>query len=425
MSQKQFNFTYRITIKGWNNVRLCLGVILLLAVTAVAPYSLNAQSPSRQELEARRKELLKEIKLTNQLLNTTRASKKTTLDGYLALRRQIRAREALLANLKNELVYVKTKLHRTQEVISALLNDLDDLQDEFARMLQLARRQKTTSSSLWFVLSAPDLNEGFRRWQYLQQYERYRQKQAMRIQETMLTLHIEQEELNERKAEQERLIEAQRYQKEVMAADLAEKNAILQRLKRDEVRLSAELKEKQEDHQRLTSTIEEIIKAEMARREEEARKNREKASANRIVSLDSDNFANNRGKLPWPVEEGIITALFGKQPHPTIENIFIVNNGIDLLTRKNAPAKAIFKGTVLADQFVPGHDFMLIIQHGNYYSVYSNLESLSVSRGQQVQVGQTIGVIREDPESGQSELHFELWQDKERLNPSEWIRTRS
>ena len=400
--------------------------LFMIASLLVLPFApIKAQTPSREELETRRQELIKEIKLTSKLLSSTRDSKKTTLEGYLALRRQIKAREALLKNLESELEYVQTKLNRTREVISALNDDLNILQKEFSRMLQLAWRQKSSGSSLWFVLSAPDLNESFRRWQYLQQYERYRQKQANRIKETMLNLHVEQEELDQRKAEQERLIQAQRYQKELMASELMEKNSILQELKDSETRLTTELQEKQKDHQRLTKTIEEIIKAEMARREEEARKRRMKAGADAVASLDSDNFANNRGKLPWPVDEGIITTLFGKQPHPTIENIFIVNNGINLLTRKHAAAKAVFSGKVLADQFVPGHDFMLIIQHGNYYSVYSNLESLSVSRGQNVEVGQTIGVIREDPESGQSELHFELWLDKERLDPSEWIRTRS
>jgi septal ring factor EnvC (AmiA/AmiB activator) len=426
MSRNQFNFTYLTIINGLSNpaLRLVFPAAILL-FSYLFPLGLSAQEVSREELEARRNELIKEIKLTTRLLSTTRESRKNTLDGFVALRRQIRAREALLKNLESELTYVQTKLNRTKEVIGALQTDLDRLQEEFARMLQLACRQKATRSPLWFVLSAPDLNQGFRRWQYLQQYERYRQKQSVRIRETMVTLHIQQEELDERKAEQERLIQAQRYQQQLMATELAEKNAILQNLKENETRLASDLREKQTAHQRLTEAIEEIIKAEIARREAEARAKTLKAGASEAIALDSENFANNKGKLPWPVEEGIITTLFGKQPHPTIESVFIVNNGIDLLTRRNAPAKAIFPGTVLADQFVPGHDFMLIIRHGNYYSVYSNLESLTVNRGQSVEVGQTIGVIKADNDNGQSELHFELWQDKTRLDPSEWILSRS
>ncbi len=426
MSRNQFNFTYLTIINGLSNpaLRLVFPAAILL-FSYLFPLGLSAQEVSREELEARRNELIKEIKLTTRLLSTTRESRKNTLDGFIALRRQIRAREALLKNLESELTYVQTKLNRTKEVIGALQTDLDRLQEEFARMLQLAWRQKATRSPLWFVLSAPDLNQGFRRWQYLQQYERYRQKQSVRIRETMVTLHIQQEELDERKAEQERLIQAQRYQQQLMATELAEKNAILQNLKENETRLASDLREKQTAHQRLTEAIEEIIKAEIARREAEARAKTLKAGASEAIALDSENFANNKGKLPWPVEEGIITTLFGKQPHPTIESVFIVNNGIDLLTRRNAPAKAIFPGTVLADQFVPGHDFMLIIRHGNYYSVYSNLESLTVNRGQSVEVGQTIGVIKADNDNGQSELHFELWQDKTRLDPSEWILSRS
>ena len=343
MSLKQFALRFRIITRESNSIRPARSVshapVLLLLGLFFLPALLPAQELSRKELEDRRKQLIQEIKLTNRMLSKTQKSRQVTLDRYMALQRQIRAREALLATLRQELQYVEVKLDRTGEVILALESDLDRLREEYAHMLRIAYRQKATQSGLWFILSAVDLNEGFRRWQYLRQYEKYRQKQAERIEETVRTLEEEKIELDARKAEKERLLLAEAHQKEVWAKELVEKNRMLQNLKQNESRLTAELKEKRQAHERLNQAIEKIIRAEVARRQEESRNSTmssvedERKAADKAIKLTSD-FAGNKGKLPWPVKNGVITTSFGRQPHPTLQNITIVNNGIDLLTEQ-------------------------------------------------------------------------------------------
>jgi septal ring factor EnvC (AmiA/AmiB activator) len=135
----------------------------------------------------------------------------------------------------------------------------------------------------------------------------------------------------------------------------------------------------------------------------------------------SKEFQGNRGKLPWPVKNGIITGHFGRQPHPTIPNIEIVNNGIDIQTDQGAPVRSVFEGTVVGTQYVPGFDYMVILQHGDYYTVYSNLAELSVKKGDKVAIRQNIGKVSTDSKTNTSEVHFEIWKEKTRLNPQEWV----
>jgi murein hydrolase activator len=176
----------------------------------------------------------------------------------------------------------------------------------------------------------------------------------------------------------------------------------------------------------LNAAIENIIREEMerAKREERSaiasRKN-VKPSATPESAISSKEFQNNRGKLPWPVSNGVITGHFGRQPHPTIQSVEIVNNGIDIRTEVGAPVRAVFEGTVVGTQFIPGYDYMVILKHGEYYTVYSNLEEVSVKKGDEVSIRQSIGKVSTDRKSNTSEVHFEIWKEKTRLNPQDWV----
>jgi septal ring factor EnvC (AmiA/AmiB activator) len=156
----------------------------------------------------------------------------------------------------------------------------------------------------------------------------------------------------------------------------------------------------------------------------EAKEESSSASKNleKVEDFTSTQFKKLRGKLPWPVEGGVIARNFGRQKHPTLKNIEITNNGIDIRSNEEAPVKAVFEGTIAGVQYIPGHDYTVIIQHGNYYSVYSNLSETSVAKGDNINSGTVIGKLSTNPISGAAELHFELWQEKERLNPANWIK---
>jgi len=208
------------------------------------------------------------------------------------------------------------------------------------------------------------------------------------------------------------------------------KDKLLAKLQGDESRLAQDLKKKESAHKRLNNVIEKIIREEMEKRRKEERDiaNAGKSSGDKSTNLKAapnaltKGFLQNKGRLPWPVQKGIISRYFGKQAHPTIKTIQITNNGIDIQTDANAEVRAVHGGKVAGTQFIPGYDYMIILQHGNYYTVYSNLEEVFVQKGETVKSKQTIGKVSKNAQTNTSEVHFEIWKEKTRLNPTDWVR---
>ena len=409
--------------------------ILLLLFAAILAFTAIAQQ-SRKELEEKRKKLLKDIEQTSGLLKQTKEDKAATLSRYVTLQRQIHKREQLVETLQEEMSFLLDNIERTATVVVALSDDTERLKEEYGKIARHAYRQKLMHSDLLFLLSAKSFNDAFRRWQYLRQYERYRQRQAKLIMETQQTLVDKIKSLEDRKVDKEKLLTTEQRQSRMLGMEMQAKNQLLEELKGDEARLARDLESKQASANKLNKAIEKVIRDEMERirREERAaasvaKNNSETASAGKatkpsatpeIESVSSE-FQGNRGRLPWPVKNGVITGHFGRQPHPTIPNIEIVNNGIDIQTDKGSQVRSVFEGTVVGTQFIPGFDYMVILQHGSYYTVYSNLEEVSVKKGDKVSIKQALGKVSTDAKTNNSEVHFEIWKEKTRLNPQEWV----
>ena len=399
--------------------------IFLLLGILVLP---SASAQGRKNLENKRKRLLAEISTTSKLLSQTTNNKAATLDRYVALQQQIKAREELIQTLQEEYDFAIANIERTKGVTEALDDDIKRLQDEYAIMARNAFRQKVNHSTLLFIFSSDSFNEAFKRWHYLKQYDQYRKKQAKLIIETNNTLNKKLLQLEERIAEKEQLITDQENQTELLNTELLQKYKMLNTLRADEARLRKELKNKRIAHQKLNDAIEKVIQQEVianrkrARTAEALKKSQnKKPTKTPEFSILTSGFYQNKGRLPWPVNNGIVTGYFGKQPHPTLRKIQITNNGIDIRTDKNAQVRAIFEGVVVGKQFIPGYEHMIIIQHGNYYTVYSNLKEVYVKKNEKVKIKQPIGRSSVNTSSNVSEVHFEVWRDKERLNPLNWI----
>ncbi len=395
--------------------------LLLLAFLLATP--LPAQN--RRELESRRQQLLQEIKDTENMLSKTKKNKAATLDQYLALQNQIRKRQQLVDNLRQEIDYANAGIERANEVLGALSQDVARLKEEYATIIRTAYRHKLNNSYLLFLFSADSFNDAFQRWQYLRQYDRYRKKQARLIIETQEMLSRKAEHLKARLSEKEELLSKQEQQQHILNREFEDKNRILKELKTSEGKLVAELDKQQKAHDALNKAIEDIIIAEMANKRREARNTTSLASSGEEETEEdntplSNEFQNNRGRLPWPVEGGYITRRFGKQPHPQIRSVQITNNGIDIRTGEQSDVHAVFNGRVAGIQFIPGYKNTVIIRHGKYYTVYSNLDELYVSRDEEVSTQQAIGKLGSD----KPEVHFEVWLEKKRLNPVFWVAQR-
>ncbi|MCB9081286.1 MAG: peptidoglycan DD-metalloendopeptidase family protein [Lewinellaceae bacterium] len=390
---------------------------MIIGFLAVA---LPGITQSRRDLEEKRKRLLQNIERTSKQLVATQSNKEKTLQRYLTLQQQIRQRQQLLNTIREEMIFTEASIARTNDVLNSLQADVTRLQKEYTQMLRVALRHRLNHSYLFFLLSADNLNEAFRRWQYLRQYERYRRRQAHLIRETQRTLADKSVQLEARLAEKANLLGVTELQKTKLSTELTDKDNLLQSLKTDERKLASTLSSQEEAARQLNSVIENIIRQEMEAVRRRARTSEiipTKDGATATNAASGNSFQEQKGRLPWPVASGQIVRGYGTQAHPTLKSVRITNNGIDIRTTQGAPVKAIFAGKVAGTQFIPGYQNTVILQHGTYYSVYSNLATLRVKRGDSVSAEQVIGELGQE----KPEVHFEVWREKQRLNPAEWV----
>ncbi|MFN7117540.1 MAG: murein hydrolase activator EnvC family protein [Saprospiraceae bacterium] len=392
----------------------------MLFIWGLGLQSVSAQS--RKELEEKRKELLEEINQTNTQLEKTKKDKEQALSRYFALQNQIQKRQKLVQTLHQEIKSADVTIEQLKQVRVTLNSDLERLKVEYASTLRTALRHRMGNSLALFLFSAKDFSDAFQRWQYIRQYYRYRNRQAEQILKTQKQLVQRAAELERVKGEKSKLLVAQKQQQSTLNVELADKDRLVKSLKTDETKLLTALNRQQKAHDQLNKAIEDIIRTEMAKKKKESRKPEALAAAKEDTRTAEDielsgNFRQRRGKLPWPVTNGVVTRSFGTQPHPTLKGVKINNNGIDIRTEKASDVYAIFAGTVVGKQFVPGYQNMVIVQHGQYYSVYSNLEEVTVNRGDAIDAKQVIGRISND----RPEVHFEIWNEKQKMNPMEWI----
>ncbi len=407
-------------LKGERESILRFFLILLLLAGGFLP---QAGAQSRKELEDKRLKLIEEINRTNKKLQDTQKTKAATLDRYLVLKSQVAKRQQLIVTMREEIAHADSAIARSGEVMEALGDDIRRLRSEYARMLRAAYRQKLQYSWVAFIFSADNINQVFKRRQYLRQYEGYRRRQAALIDETQKTLAAKVAQLEQYKIEQQRLLIAAQQQGEILRSEMQDKDRTLKELKVDENRLVKELERNERERERFSAAIENIIREEIAQKKKETRTTAGIVSPSRAASApagkasaDQSTFGVLRGKLPWPVSGGRISKPFGPQPHPTLRDVTVPNNGVDIHSSAGAEVSVVFDGKVVGVQFVPGYQNTVIVQHGAYYTVYSRLTSLSVQRGDEIKAGQPVGKL------GQEDLHFEVWREKTRLNPASWLR---
>ncbi len=405
------------TMKGWNNRGLFLLTLVLVCLSA------NAQQ--RKDLEQKRMKLIKEISNTSKLLKKTSKDKKATYAQYLTLKNQIDKREELVNTFQKEIDFTNSSIIRSSSVIESLQVDVERLRAEYGKMARKAYHLKKTRNDLWFLLSARSFNETMKRWVYLRQYERYRKKQVRLILGTQQSLLGKIEGLEQRKSEKEQLLKDEESQKLLLEQELRVKDDLLKSLKKDEGRLKEALNKQRKERQSLNAAIEKVIWEDVGKTREAGRSydgaKKELPSTPEVKELAAS-FRKNRGQLPWPVENGFISKRFGKQAHPLLKTLQIDNKGIDIQTSRGAIVKSIFGGKIISARMMRGGKYTVLMKHGVYYTVYSNLRTISVEEGETIQGEQTIGTVGTNAVTGQSEVHLEIRKGKKKLNPARWLR---
>jgi murein hydrolase activator len=413
---------------------------LLLSVFLLFGIMVNGQS--LDELRKKKQKTNEQIKYTSKLLEEAKKSQVKTLNKYKILNKQIELRTNLITGINSEVTVLSGFIDQNAWLVASLNNDLDELKKEYARMILFAQKNQTAYDKLLFILSSNSFNQAYKRMLYLKQYTEYRKQQAELIQWIRDLIQVKVNRLQLQKAEKEVLLETHKQEAQKLTKAKKQQGQYLTSLQKKQKEYERKLKEQQQIEAQLSHEIQKIIEEEIkkAREREKARQAKQAASSGKSSSktgktsgtikyemtpeekLASDKFEQNKRRLPWPVERGVITDHFGVHEHPVLKNIQVKNNGIDISTIAGTRARAVFAGEVSRVFMVTGGNMAVIIRHGKYLTVYSNLVNVQVKQGQKVLTKQTIGTIGTDnEEESKTVLKFQIWRENEKLDPEGWI----
>ena len=421
-----------MTTRNIFRISAFIGLQLILAI--VISLAVFGQS-EKEKLQKTKRQLEDEIRYTNDLLEKTKQSKQVSVEKLKILNQRIRTREALIATINKELSQIDMNIQVENVELDKMSKQLKALKDDYARMIYNAYRTMNGRNKLMFIFSAKDFNQAWQRMKYYQQYSAYRRRQAERIESTTQVIHSQRKDMEDKKQEKLALFETQQKEKVKLDLEKQEKAKAVRELSTKEKQLIATLRAKQQAADRLQYEIEKLIASEIRASEERMRKTEgsEKRITGKIVSGPatyemtprerelSSSFALNRGRLPWPCEKGFISGTFGEHPHPVLERVKVKNNGVDITTEPNSQVKAVFNGRVSKVMSFPNLNNVVIVRHGEYLTVYSNLDVVSVKEGQEVTTRQSIGKVHTNTEEQRTELHFEIWKGKVIQNPESWL----
>lgn len=399
-----------------------------------------AQTPAqkRKELESKRRELQAAIKRNKNELIKIKAEAFNKEKELKVLGEQISNREKVIANVSQQALEISIEINNQRENIERLKQDVEKLKKDYADYLvAVYKRRQNASSLLFFLFESKSLNQAFRRLQYLIAYGNYRQKQATLILNTQKEMIASIEEMLKIKQEKSNLIQAKEVEKKALQRDKEEEGKLLEQLQGKQSALQQKIDRQEKAARKLSHEIEMQIakeidiarKAEAARIAQAKKTNRPAAPKTSNSYLSSaelklgNDFASNKGKLPWPVSGKVVEG-FGDHAHPTLKGVVTTNNGMDIAAKAGASVQTVFKGTVKAVFAIPGLDKVVLVNHGEYYTVYARLETVKVKIGQELMLGQEIGTLAVYPETGEGRLHFEVWKQRLFQNPLPWLRAR-
>ena len=452
--------------------------LLLMVFWPLAP---QAQQKDKKELlQQQRAKLMDEIQLANRILRDTRNDQKLTAGQIQTFAQKIRIREQLIRNIRKEIELIDKEVVKQEAEIQQLEAQIEALKAEYAKLIQNAYRSRNKSSKLLYVMASEDFTQAMRRVQYLRKYSAHRKDQVLRITTKQSELEQRVADLQKQKLEKERLRGVNENEKQSLVSEKTTLDQAVVALRGQEKDLLKSIDQKKREAQKLDQQIEKIIAAEMRRAREEAERKALEKSASEVglvkgkdyqsktknkdlanliekkrkelskpdpsgigqtaantdappkpavsysltpeAQLISNNFVANKSKLPWPVERGVMVRDFGAQRHHVATQVEIFNSGIDIATEKGALARAVFEGEVTSVIGIPGSALKaVILKHGNYFTVYSNLIAVDVKVGDKIAVKQPVGEIYTNEEQNESILHFQLWKDMDKLDPKTWL----
>lgn len=402
---------------------MSLWLLVALLFASSPAFAQKTKGKSKQQLQSEITALQDEIDNANRLLKKTKKDKEATLAEATLLDRKIKQREKLIKAYNEQIAVLDAEIKQGQNSIKSLNTDLGKLQKEYAQMIVFAYRNRSHYNALAFVFASDDFNQAFRRLRYIRQLNDARKTKMEQIAATERRISGEVQAGQQAREQQAALLADEKAQQEILKAEKAELNKQVASLKKKEGSLQQDIKSKQQQAKKLQKAVDDII-AEEIRAAKERRKAEEKKgiAPTPAETALSSSFASNKGKLPWPVERGVISSTYGKHASVVSDKVTVTNNGIDIATEEGAQARAVFDGEVTGVTRLTGSNTVVIIRHGDYFTVYSNLENVIVKRGDKVKTKQNLGTVHTSKAENKTELHFELLKEQNRQNPAQWLK---
>lgn len=384
----------------------------------------TAVSQTRKQLEKQRKEIKSEIKKVNKLLFDTQKKEKNALSFLDDINHKIFLREEYIKAIHKEAEVLSKEINKNEHKINDLNKKLTALKTDYADMIFKSYKSKSQQSKTMFLLSSQNFYQAYKRLQYMKQYTSFRKKQGEEIVIQTEKITRLNDSLLLKRQVKDTLILAEKEEKIKIEEDKKSQEKVVASIKKKEKKYKKQLQKKQKEERRITAKIDKIIRDAIAKSNKNRKKGTKK-SAGFILTPEAKalaaKFESNKGKLPWPVNKGLVTRRFGVQKHPTLGGITINSTGIHIATEKKAAAKSIFNGKVLGVQLLSEGKKSVLVQHGNYITAYNNLQKVFVKKGDKITTDQKVGEIFTDKVTGKTTLVFVLYKNTKRLNPTDWI----
>ncbi len=412
-----------------------VNIFLLLLLSSFVAFG----QKSKSQLEKEKEENLKKIQEANRILQETKSKKEATLGQLSALNQQISARNALIIAITKEIDLLDQDILETEDFIAALENDIEVLKEEYAEMIYTASKVNNYYDKLTFIFASESFNQMLQRIKYFRQYSEARKSQVEVIEKVKASLAKQKRRLVQKKREKQALIENKTTETRNLEELKVQQSEVVRELSNKEKELIKELDNRKKSIRKLEKLITDLIKEERVKAEREAAKEAKEKEAKEKNSGKvspktppaspsltpeaknlSNSFAGNIAKLPWPVVHGSISHRFGKQPHPVLKGVYVENLGVDIQTLKDEQVRSVFRGKVIAVAEVPGMNYVVMVEHGEYFSVYAKLKTVLVKTGQEIDAKTPLGYIYTD-KNDVSELQFQIWKNNDKLDPEKLL----
>jgi len=399
-----------------------------------------AQDSQQEKLEQRKAQILQEIKDNERMLQSVRKKEKSAVNEYLIQANKIKLKEKLINTTAKQEKILSNDMYINQVKVNKLKKELAVLKEDYAKMILKSYKSRSEQSRAMFILSSESFLQAYKRAQYLKQYTNFRKNQGLEIQSKTAELVTYNAKLDGQRQVKKKIIVENEKEKQSLEVEKKEQQKLVNSIKKDKNKIAADIRAKQSESKRIDRQIDRLIREAIAEANRKAALEKAKenpgstapkapVSSSKIVMTPEDkvlaaDFKANRGRLPWPVEKGFISLGYGDQPHPLYPSISVHNSGVEITTEDGANARAVFAGEVFSVMVLSPVNTVVMIQHGDYFSVYQNLSKVYVSKGEKVSIKQNIGKVRTSGDTGKTIIKFLILQNTTNSNPEGWLQNR-